>query len=389
MADWFSENFVIGSPLRDPIGSLGTSWHYYDGGHTSQYAKLIQARDPGAEIHNTYGISGTPALYSSDPYAGRSMNSIWALSGTASARQLTTPGAFVLNFQVKFIGVSYENMSIALYGSVAMWQSDLNIHFEYSGSNLICYVEYQKPNGTNFGITFDYSTDYVIGAKGTWRTGGLWHAIQVKVQPGTVTTWIPGTYSSEDTYTGGSLAVASDGYIKVFIDAVEVITLTGVPLITNFDGQSANESSPGSWLPASRGTVANVNSLSIIDMSILSGSAIIDSVTLGPLEVWVDIPNWHAHEYLDASQYPGGVARCFCDLWTTESGVMVQARLVSLLADGSVDAVVGTSAEITAIVPTDATFAVTLTGNKQHKLQLTSDTPNTDLWCSPDAKVTA
>jgi hypothetical protein len=68
---------------------------------------------------------------------------------------------------------------------------------------------------------------------------------------------------------------------------------------------------------------------------------------------------------------------------------MVQARLVSLLSDGTVDAVVGTSVEITATTPTDATFAVALTGNKQHKLQLTSDTPNTDLWCSPDAKVVA
>jgi hypothetical protein len=103
--------------------------------------------------------------------------------------------------------------------------------------------------------------------------------------------------------------------------------------------------------------------------------------------VWVDIPDWHAHEYLDASAYPGGSARCLCDLWTTASSITVQARLVSILADGSVDAVVGTSAAITATTPTDATFAVTLTGNKQHKLQLTSDTPNTDLWCAPGAKV--
>lgn len=66
---------------------------------------------------------------------------------------------------------------------------------------------------------------------------------------------------------------------------------------------------------------------------------------------------------------------------------MIKARLVSLLADGSVDAMVGTSAEITATTPTDATFAVALTGNKQHKLQVTSDTPLTDLWCAPGAKV--
>lgn len=106
---------------------------------------------------------------------------------------------------------------------------------------------------------------------------------------------------------------------------------------------------------------------------------------------WVDIPNWHAQEWIDASRYPGGVARCLCELWSEDTGASpgptIQARLVSLLADGNVDTVVGTSAEITATVPTDATFSVTLTGHKRYKLQLTSDTPETDLFCAPGAKV--
>jgi hypothetical protein len=104
--------------------------------------------------------------------------------------------------------------------------------------------------------------------------------------------------------------------------------------------------------------------------------------------VWVDIADWHAEEWLNASEYPGGIARCLCALWTTASGPTITARLVSLLADGvTIDAVVGTSAEITATTPADATFSVTLVGNKQHKLQVTSDTPETDLWCAPGAKV--
>lgn len=104
---------------------------------------------------------------------------------------------------------------------------------------------------------------------------------------------------------------------------------------------------------------------------------------------WSDIPNWHAQEWIDAAQYPGGVARCACKLWARDAAVMVKARLVSLLSDGTVDAVVGTSAEVTSQTPVDATFSVTLTGNKMHKLQVTSDTPLVDLFCSPDAKVTA
>jgi hypothetical protein len=111
------------------------------------------------------------------------------------------------------------------------------------------------------------------------------------------------------------------------------------------------------------------------------------AMPLGVGANWVDVPNFK-REWIDASQFPGGAAWCLCMLWATEAGVNVQARLVSLLADGvTVDAVVGTSADITSTDPTDATFAVTLTGNKRHKLQLTSSTPLTDLWCAPGAKV--
>jgi hypothetical protein len=109
-----------------------------------------------------------------------------------------------------------------------------------------------------------------------------------------------------------------------------------------------------------------------------------------PMSYWVDIPDWHAHEWLSATDYPGGVARCLCMLWTTAAGPTIQARLVSLLADGeTVDEVVGTSPVITATVPTDASFTVALVGTKRHKLQVTSDTSLTDLWCAPGAKVMA
>jgi len=111
------------------------------------------------------------------------------------------------------------------------------------------------------------------------------------------------------------------------------------------------------------------------------------AIRFGP-EPWVDIPNFHAHEWLNASEYPGGAARFLCDLWTTAAGVTMKARLVSLLADDTtIDAVVGTSAEVTATVPTDASFDVVLAGLKQHKLQVTSNPTDTDLWCAPGAKV--
>jgi hypothetical protein len=106
-----------------------------------------------------------------------------------------------------------------------------------------------------------------------------------------------------------------------------------------------------------------------------------------PYTPWVDVPNFH-EEPINAADYPGGIARCVCDLWSTASGVTMKARLVSLLADGSIDAEVGRSADVTSQVPVDATFAITLTGNKQHKLQLTGPA-KTGLWCSPDAKVVA
>jgi hypothetical protein len=101
--------------------------------------------------------------------------------------------------------------------------------------------------------------------------------------------------------------------------------------------------------------------------------------------VWRDIPDVEIHP-LDAAQYPGGLARVVCKLWTKEAGQWIKARLVSLLADGTIDAVVGTSAQITATAPTDASFPVTLTGIKDHKLQFTSPSDE-DCGCAPDAEV--
>jgi hypothetical protein len=181
--------------------------------------------------------------------------------------------------------------------------------------------------------------------------------------------WKPGTLTQIATWP---YTIEFDGYFRALFDGVEVGRLDNINLFSRWSYNEWN------WMLAgNQGWYGIAGFYDNLKAGIIGAAA-----------TWVDVPNFH-EEPIDASRFPGGVARCLCDLWTRDSGVMVQARLVSLLSDGTVDAVVGTSVEITATTPTDATFAVALTGNKQHKLQLTSDTPNTDLWCSPDAKVVA
>jgi hypothetical protein len=388
MSTWFTEPFTLGAPLRTPNAS---SYDYYDGGQSSQYTALVRTNQY-AEVDPTGGIGGGPGLYSTNSGNGIASYSTWALSGTAAARALTPAseaGRVVCDLYLNFIGANYEWVNALLYSCVSMAYDDIGIHLAPAGSNLIAYVVYPKPNGSDFGVSWDQTADYVIGAKGCWRGDGLWHHVRVEVRAGTVTTWTPGSFNNDNDYTGGTLTVSSDGSVRVWIDEVEVVTETGLPIVLNFDGQGADESSPGSWTPDERGVEAYVNRLSLIDLEIRSGCAVMDNVAVGGPEVWVDVPDWHADEYLAAAEYPGGQARCLCQLWTTDAGVMVKARLVSLLADGeTVDAVVGTSAEITETVPTNASFAVQLQGTKRHKLQVTSDTPARDLWCAPGAKVT-
>lgn len=113
-------------------------------------------------------------------------------------------------------------------------------------------------------------------------------------------------------------------------------------------------------------------------------------------EVWVPIADYKEHT-LDAAQYPGGTARVTCELWTEDLGSplpTITARLVSLLttrdADGlfEVDAEVGRSATLQTAVPAEGGFPVTLAGIKRHRLEVTSDTPEVDLFCAPGAEVT-
>jgi hypothetical protein len=91
---------------------------------------------------------------------------------------------------------------------------------------------------------------------------------------------------------------------------------------------------------------------------------------------WVDVADFIEQE-VSGSSFPANTARVVCKLWTRESGVMVKARLYDVTNNVSV----GESSEITATHPTDASFGVILSsGTNRYRLQLTSDTVNTDLF---------
>jgi len=380
MADWFSEDFALGSPLRAPVGATAAHvWWYYDSGHTSQYAKLIQARDSltPIEVDDDAGIDGTPGLLTTDTSVAPRY-ATFAIRGTASSRLLTDPGVHALDFDVKFAGPNDESLEVDLYSSVSMSYVDLHFTINAAGGLLYCTIWYQQPNGVDFGVETVFESDTVFGTAGEWRTGGLWHHVRVEITPGTVTTWTPGTFNGDNDYTGGTLEVASDGQVKVYLDEALTATYANLPLILNYEGQSANESSPGAWVADSFGTEAYVGTLSMIDLSIGGGSgAIYDNVTLGPLDAWVPIANYVPAE-INSASYPSATARVVCDLWAGTSGVGVQARLYNVT-----DAVsVGTSATVTSTEATDATFSVALTsGVKSYRVEVTADTEGVDIFC--------
>jgi hypothetical protein len=90
---------------------------------------------------------------------------------------------------------------------------------------------------------------------------------------------------------------------------------------------------------------------------------------------WVDVAHF-VEMPIDATQYPGGLARVVLDLWTAD-GSSVKARL--WCAASSVSA--GESASVSQSTPTDATFAVTLTGTRRYRLQVYSASTGKRLFC--------
>jgi hypothetical protein len=213
---------------------------------------------------------------------------------------------------------------------------------------------------------------------------GNFHRVEVTWQAGTVSsiTLPPASHPHASLET-----IAADGWVKLVVDGVTVIDTRNIPLIFNAEGWYSD---PAGVYHQDTAHVNRFTAVGFGDDWLWPGAY--DNIIVGTPEVenWVPIADWHAQEYLNAADYPGGVARCVCKLWATAAGVAMKARLVSLLANGvTVDAEVGRSAEVTSQVPTDGTFGVTLTGNKMHRIELTSPTTRSGLWCSPDAKVLA
>lgn len=122
------------------------------------------------------------------------------------------------------------------------------------------------------------------------------------------------------------------------------------------------------------------------DGTIIAGLAIA-FLTEAP-EYWVDVADFVDPE-IPAAFFPGGVARVLGEIWSEDIGSplpVLKSRLVSLLTtrdvDGKleIDAEIGRSAEVSSAVPASNDFSVTLVGTKRHKLQVTSDPLEVDVF---------
>ena len=208
---------------------------------------------------------------------------------------------------------------------------------ESPGDRSVLYVWSYAENGYN---------DLGRSAVGT-ITPGAFQVVELQV-------WM-----STPTTPGGSLP-NSDGRMTVTVDGATVVDVTGIKVMSRYTlaNGGANRVEGVYFSP-----MGNADNLGIYDAPAAS--------------TWVDVADFVDQE-VSASDFPGGVARVACDLWSRDAGVTMQARLWD--ETNSVSA--GESAEVTSQTPTDATFAVALSsGTATYKLQLTADATGTDLFC--------
>lgn len=193
---------------------------------------------------------------------------------------------------------------------------------------------------------------------------GQKHTVELTWQCGTLTQWASST----------DMTITADGWIKLKVDGVIVIHEQNIPMVVNPYGDKA-----GYGLPRSQ---ANVNRFTAFDIGNWTNGfpGVFDNIIIGTPEAdtWVDIA-----EFLDvpiaSSAFPSGAARVLGYLWSSDASAVLQARLYNV-TDGSSS---GESAELSGDTPQACDFAVTLaSGTKNYRLQVTSDTPDTDIFMS-------
>lgn len=192
---------------------------------------------------------------------------------------------------------------------------------------------------------------------------GQAHTVEVTWQCGTLTQWA----------SSGDMTVASDGWIKLKVDGVTLIHVTGTPLVVNCWGSAA---AYGDGAETDR-IIANVNRFASVNFGPQNGGlcGVYDNIIVGTPEAWIDAANFVEQE-IPSSAFPGGAARVVCKCWNADGSAM-QARLY----DQTNGVSVGESAVVESATPADASFTVTLTsGTARYRLQVTGSV-GADLFC--------
>lgn len=378
---WFVENFTTGAPLtQERYPALEFPYPPY------QIDQVVV--DDVAGVSDGPGMKGNDVAYDNgDP--------VFILTGTAVSPELSPiadVGQVAMECDVKFVAGS-RGTDVGLYvdmmNNVTSSPTLVDIRVGFTDSPLTSWLEWQEAAGGGvFGVRRSFSSAYpeLPAAQGD----GLWHHIRLVVQAGTITSWVYGTYGEDvfhdPLYTGGALAVASDGYIRLWMDGTLVEEIVSIPLVMNFEGCSANMTALHSYEPASRGTEAFVNRLSRLAFQIFDSTAIVDNLRVGNLlssdelpTVWQDIPNYRTiklNAVVGSPYFRNGWGRVKTELWSNPA-VPMQARLMNLTTGTSM----GAGAEVESATPVSQEFRVELPlGTNRYRLQVGASQEGADLF---------
>jgi hypothetical protein len=177
--------------------------------------------------------------------------------------------------------------------------------------------------------------------------------------------WQTATYDI-DFNTWDPWNIASDGYLALFIDGVEIWSDRNAPFI-------ASKPYENHWDPE------NITGISSVDLGLWGMPGDYGYVKAGYIQNdWLDIANFN-EVLLDSTLFNGRIPSVQMDLWTNNPAAAIQARLY----DGDAEASVGESVVVTGATPTMVDFDVTLnTGQHPYRLQVTSETPGVELFAA-------
>lgn len=260
------------------------------------------------------------------------------------------------------------------YGTVYVWlatNTDADGGYAPGYDSFLIETYWQTPTG--------FGSDYHNA--GTFAHADLFdgnpHTLRLEWRGSTITSTVADYTATFPTYYGPRTTLAADGEVFFSVDGITLLEASGLTCQIHMLWAAYNN------LPQMEAEFAAIGKYQYINIYPLIGKyGYIKAGAAGVVSApvisgeWINIADW-LDTRIDSAGFPGQVALVLGDLWNGTPGATIQARLWNVTDGVSC----GESAILTVTDPTRADFLVTLAaGVREYRLQVTSDTPGTDLF---------